>query len=144
MMLSNELCQNISTFDRFLCKSYGYLEKLFWVISAILMIIASFVMLYKGAMHFFADTANLKMALTKDFFYAFICLELFQISRVRIEGESHKKVLYHFIVMAALTFGREIFLVHNITLPVVTGFIMMIVIFMAFYTWRAAFSNPAV
>ncbi len=126
-----------------LCLGFNYLEKSFWVVSALLMIIASFVMLYQGAMHFFADTANLKLALTKDFFYAFICLELFQISRIRIEGESHKKVLYHFIVMAALTFGREIFLVHNITLPVVSGFIMMILIFMAFYTWRSMFSNPA-
>ncbi len=127
-----------------LCQSFNHLEKAFWVVSAILMIIASFVMLYKGAVHFFEDTANLKTALTKDFFYAFICLELFQISRIRLEGESHKMVLYHFIVMAALTFGREIFLIHNITLPVVTGFILMILIFMAFYTWRAMFSNPAI
>jgi len=115
------------------------IEKTFWIFSGLLTLVGAFGMLIKGGMSLYADFASLKAVLASEFFYSIICFELFQMAKIRIEGRSHKMVLYHFIFMAALTFGREIFLIHNLDFWVVAGFSIMVLIYVLYYRWRDQF-----
>lgn len=124
-------------------KLFDIIEKLFWILAAILTIGGAFGMLAKGAIYVINDFGQLKATLTTEFFYAIICFELFQMARIRIERRSHKMVLYHFILMATLTFGREIFLIHNLDFWIVTGFALMISVYILFYIWRDQYDDEA-
>lgn len=120
---------------RTLVAFFTVIEKSFWVIAAIVTIIGAFGMLLKGGHHIYEDFASLKDILKYELFYAIICFELFQMARIRIMGESHAMVLYHFVFMAALTLGREIFLIHNLDIFVIIGFSVMIGVYIVFYAW---------
>jgi len=92
-------------------------------------------MLLKGMMHLYQDFSGLKQVLTRELFYAIICFELMQMARIRLMRESHRMVLYHFVFMATLTFGREIFLIHNLDIWITSGFALMIFVYIVFYGW---------
>lgn len=111
------------------------IEQVFWVISALLTMAGAFGMLFKGIWHVYTEFAALKSVLTTELFYAIICFELTQMARIRLMRESHRMVLYHFVFMATLTFGREIFLVHNLDLWIAVGFVLMILIYIVYYAW---------
>ena len=112
------------------------LEKAFWLLSGIITLASAIVITIKGGYFIVKDINTLNEVLKKEIFYSIICFELFQMARIRLENRPHKIVLYHFIFMATLTFGREIFLVHNLDFWIVIGFISMIVIYMVFESWR--------
>jgi hypothetical protein len=117
------------------------IEKIFWIIAGVLTIIGSFGMLAKGGLSVYEDFSSLKSVLASEFFYAIICFELFQMAKIRIEGRSHKMVLYHFIFMVTLTLGREIFLIHNLSIWIVIGFSLMVLTYVLFYHWRDQFQD---
>jgi hypothetical protein len=120
---------------------FFWIERLFWIFSAALTLIGAFGMLVKGSMQVYADFASLKGVLASELFYAIICFELFQMAKIRIEGRSHKMVLYHFIFMATLTLGREIFLIHNLDIWIIAGFSIMVLTYVLFYHWRDQFRD---
>lgn len=111
------------------------IEQFFWVVSGILTMVGAFGMLFKGGYLIYQEFASLKHVLTTELFYAIICFELTQMARIRLMRESHRMVLYHFVFMATLTFGREIFLIHNLNIWIASGFSMMIAIYIVFYAW---------
>ena len=121
--------------------TFFYLEKTFWSINAVLTVIGAFGMLLKGGYLVYQDFSQLKSVLANELFYSIICFELFQMAKIRIEGRSHKMVLYHFIFMATLTFGREIFLIHNLDFWIVLGFSLMVLTYVLFYYWRSQFTD---
>lgn len=116
-----------------------WIEKTFWILSALLTLAGAFGMLIKGGILTYQDFSQLKSVLASELFYSIICFELFQMAKIRIEGRSHKMVLYHFIFMATLTFGREIFLIHNLDFWIVSGFSLMVLTYVLFYYWRSQF-----
>lgn len=116
-------------------------ERLFWIFSGLFTAIGAFGMLFKGGYLVYLDFSNLKDVLATEVFYSVICFELFQMARIRIEGRSHKMVLYHFIFMATLTFGREIFLIHNLSIWVVAGFCLLVLTYVLYYRWRDQFTE---
>ena len=111
------------------------IERSFWAVVALLTIAGAFGMMLKGIVAIYQEFDTLKSVLSNELFYAIICFELMQMARIRLMGDSHRMVLYHFVFMAALTFGREIFLIHNLDIWIATGFVMMIVIYIPFYGW---------
>lgn len=113
-----------------------YLELAFWIISGLLTLIGAFGMLIKGAWAVYQEFAALKHVMTHELFYAIIAFELFQMARVRVEGKSHKIVLYHFIFMATLTLGREIFLIHNLDIWIIVGFSIMVGVYVFYWMWK--------
>ena len=115
----------------------NFFEKAFWFISGFITLASAIFIAVKGGYHIFQDIGALNDVLKKEIFYSIICFELFQMARIRLEERPHKIVLYHFIFMATLTFGREIFLIHNLDVWNVFGFISMIVIYMVFESWRS-------
>ncbi len=124
-----------------LCRLFDLIERFFWICAGLLAIVGAFGMLAKGMFYLVEDFGKLKAVLTKEFFYAVICFELFQMARIRIERRSHKMVLYHFIFMATLTFGREIFLIHNLSFWIVAGFATMVAVYVFFYRWREKYQD---
>lgn len=116
-------------------RSFLLLEKSFWAVSGLLTMVGAFGMLFKGFWHIYEDFSALNEVLTKELFYAIICFELTQMARIRLMGDSHRMVMYHFVFMATLTFGREIFLIHNLDIWIATGFVLMVVIYIVFYGW---------
>ncbi len=114
---------------------FQVVEQLFWVVSALLTMAGAFGMLIKGIYLVYEEFSQLKGVLTTELFYAIICFELTQMARIRLMKESHRMVLYHFVFMATLTFGREIFLVHNMSIWVALGFALMIATYLVFYGW---------
>jgi len=120
---------------------FFWLERMFWVVTAALTVLGAFGMLIKGGVIVYEDFNRLKSVLESELFYAIICFELFQMAKIRIEGRSHKMVLYHFIFMATLTFGREIFLIHNLDFWIVMGFSLMVLTYVLFYYWRSQFTE---
>lgn len=117
-------------------KILAFLEVVFWAVSALLTIVGAFGMLFKGSYSLIQDFGTLKSVLTTEMFYAVIAFELFQMARVRLEKRSHKIVLYHFIFMATLTLGREIFLVHNLSIWVIVGFSIMVLVYVLYWRWN--------
>jgi len=117
-------------------KLFLFIDKLFWITSALITSTGAFGMLVKGGVALYEDFDNLKSVLITEVFYSVICFELFQMARIRIEGESNRMVLDHFIFMVTLTFGREIFLIHNMSLWIVVGFSLMVLTYVLFYMWR--------
>lgn len=113
-----------------------FLEKSFWVLSGLLTLAAAFAMLFKGAWQVYQDISALKSVMTTELFYSIISFELFQMARIRIEGRSHKIILYHFIFMATLTLGREIFLIHNLDIWIIIGFSVMVGVYVLFWNWK--------
>jgi len=120
---------------------FFWIERLFWITTAILTLAGAFGMLVKGFLAVYADFSSLKLVLASELFYSIICFELFQMSRIRIEGRSHKMALYHFIFMVTLTLGREIFLIHNLNIWIVIGFSLMVLTYVLFYQWRDQFQD---
>jgi magnesium-transporting ATPase (P-type) len=116
-------------------RTYRIVEKIFWVISALLTMAGAFGMLLKGVWFIYQDFSSLKQVLSTEVFYAIICFELTQMARIRLMEESHRMVLYHFVFMATLTFGREIFLVHNLDFWIAIGFTLMVAIYIVYYGW---------
>jgi len=114
---------------------FRIIEKFFWVVSALLTMAGAFGMLFKGVWLVYQDFGALKQVLSTEVFYAIICFELTQMARIRLMEESHRMVLYHFVFMATLTFGREIFLLHNLEFWIAIGFTLMIAIYIVFYGW---------
>ncbi|SFP72275.1 hypothetical protein SAMN05216419_101535 [Nitrosomonas cryotolerans] len=111
------------------------IEQAFWIFASLITIVGAFSMLVKGGMLIYTDFSLLKGVLKTEFFYAIICFELTQMARIRLMRESHRMVLYHFVFMATLTFGREIFLIHNLDIWIALGFALMVVSYMIFYAW---------
>ena len=117
-------------------KVLSYIEITFWLLSALLTAIGAFGMLLKGLHLIYVDFNSLKSVLTTELFYAIIAFELFQMSRIRIEKGSHKIVLYHFIFMATLTLGREIFLIHNLNIWIILSFSIMVLVYVLYWAWK--------
>ena len=111
------------------------IERSFWLVVGLLTMAGAFGMVFKGIVAVYQEFNTLKGVLTNELFYAIICFELMQMARIRLMGDSHRMVLYHFVFMAALTFGREIFLIHNLDIWIAAGFAMMILIYIPFYGW---------
>ncbi len=112
-----------------------FIEQSFWILASLLTIAGAFGMLIKGGIIIYNDFDLIKEVLKTEFFYAIICFELTQIARIRLMRESHRMILYHFVFMATLTFGREIFLIHNLNIWMAIGFALMIGIYIVFYSW---------
>lgn len=111
------------------------IEQSFWVVASLLTIGGAFGLLVKGSLIIINDMALIKEVLRNEYFYAVICFELTQMARIRLMRESHRMVLYHFVFMATLTFGREIFLIHNLNIWIAVGFTLMIGTYIVFYAW---------
>lgn len=111
------------------------IEQTFWVVASLLTIAGAFGMLIKGGVIISNDMSQIKEVLRTEFFYAVICFELTQMARIRLMRESHRMVLYHFVFMATLTFGREIFLIHNLDIWIAVGFALMVGSYIVFYAW---------
>ncbi len=111
------------------------IEQTFWIVASVLTIAGAFGMLIRGGIIIVNDMTLIKEVLRTEFFYAVICFELTQMARIRLMRESHRMVLYHFVFMATLTFGREIFLIHNLNIWIAIGFTLMVGIYIVFYAW---------
>ncbi|MFO1369003.1 MAG: hypothetical protein U1F46_08405 [Marinagarivorans sp.] len=121
-----------------------YFELLFWGTAACLMAVAAYSLMLKGMYSLWLDINAIKEVLTQEIFFALITFELFLIARIRIEKRSNEHVLYHFIFMSTLTLGREIFLIHNLSLWIVTGFALMVCVYVLYGYWRRKFLFPIV
>ncbi len=123
---------------------FNTLDLLFWVSSGCFTLLCSLWLIYDALLITYAGGFSFKIikhAITHELFYAIICFELAQVARVRLESRSHRMMLYHFILMGTLTFGREIFLIHNLDIWIVIGFCLMILTYVLYYGWRG--KNPS-
>lgn len=119
-----------------------YFEMLFWGTAACLMALASYTLILKGCYNLWQDINAIKEILTQEIFFALITFELFLIAKIRLEKRSNENVLYHFIFMSTLTLGREIFLIHNLSLWVIVGFALMVLIYVFYAYWRKRILQP--
>jgi uncharacterized membrane protein (DUF373 family) len=120
-----------------------YFELLFWGTAACLMALASYTLILKGSYSLWQDISAVKDVLTQEIFFALITFELFLIAKIRLEKRSNENVLYHFIFMSTLTLGREIFLIHNLSLWVIVGFALMVLVYVFYAFWRKRILQPA-
>lgn len=119
-----------------------YFETLFWGTAACLMAIAAYSMILKGCWVLWHDINAIKEVLTQEIFFALITFELFLIAKLRLEKRSNENVLYHFIFMSTLTLGREIFLIHNLSLWIIAGFALMVLVYVLYAYWRRWIQQP--
>jgi uncharacterized membrane protein (DUF373 family) len=120
-----------------------YFELLFWGTAACLMALASYTLILKGSYSLWQDINAVKAVLTEEIFFALITFELFLIAKIRLQKRSNENVLYHFIFMSTLTLGREIFLVHNLSLWIIAGFALMVLIYVFYTYWRKHIVQPS-
>lgn len=117
-------------------KAFSVAEFTFWICSAAITLIGAFGMLVKAGILLYGDFSSLKAVLTHEIFYSVIAFELFQMARIRIELRPHTIVVYHFIFMSTLTLGREIFLIHNLNIWIISGFALMVLVYVLFWRWK--------
>lgn len=119
-----------------------YFETLFWGTAVCLMAIAAYALILKGCWALWQDINTIKEVLTQEIFFALITFELFLIAKLRLEKRSNENVLYHFIFMSTLTLGREIFLVHNLSMWIISGFALMVLVYVLYAYWRRRIQQP--
>gem|GEM_PF-1623864 len=100
----------------FLKKYYPWFENTVWSLLGL------FVFFY-GIQYIlnFIEKEELLHFLSYKVFYVIILIEILKIIQLRLIGESHMLLAYHFTLMVSMTFAREVVLLHNLETNIVIG-----------------------
>jgi len=100
----------------FLKKYYPWFENTIWSLLGL------FVFFYGLQYVFdFIKKEELLHFLSYKVFYVIILIEILKIIQLRLIGESHMLLAYHFTLMVSMTFAREVVLLHNLETNIVIG-----------------------